>query len=881
MAGTSARRKLVGAVRIAALFAIIVGISGILVPALTRQPLFYLITFVFAVGSFVLLNPPRRSAESPAGAAPAVVAPAPEPVYIVDESKIAAAREEEKSRWANELAKSVDSVRRVKQELATSEDARAALTRNIEELTQTILGVRQQMNAQQESAKQQIAHVESRVAQLNAEREELNRLAAEREAEWGLKLAQAIEGLEGDQEKELQVRDRKIAEAQRALETERGIREQVANLARELQQQVNQSASAQGDLKRAMDQERAARERAESRIAELERSHGNRAKELDTERMAREQVTAIAAGHEREVAKVREELAAAAAEHERVVSRHQAEIDLIIQEREAARAEIRSLNGRLNELQDALDAERTSSYDKVGAARTETQELTARLAELQHNFEDERWQWSATRDDLSARVGDLQKLLDQERAEWNTKLQSIVAGMAADHENDIGKAIEEREAAKAEARGAASKAGDLQARLGEAQQMLARAIEEHDAAKAEGRNAAATLERERNEFNDKLQKIVSGMAADHESDIGRAIEEREAARAESRGLHAKLNETQHTLERERNEFNEKLQKIVTGIAADHENDIGEAMTQREAARAEARHLSIRVQELQRQIEDLKGKTVDETALRQKIDAEWSEKLQTIVAHLASDHDEDIGKAVEQKEEAKAEARTLSSKVASLQQQVERDRQMFALAEEKWNAMRDAMKKEIESLKSAPPPVPALPTPEPFPSPFQAVPPGAISEERARADVLEIAEQAHAVLKRTAPGTIPLPRDDRRTLILFVHHDPNMRTMWRDQLHKHGYDVIVAADGLDGLRVATAQRPSVVIADAQMPKMDGRELCRLLKTNEQTSSAKVILMSGIYGDESAGDGEKPDEVLRKPVKFDALQTALTNVLGVTQ
>src|SRR5207237_3834868 len=130
-------------------------------------------------------------------------------------------------------------------------------------------------------------------------------------------------------------------------------------------------------------------------------------------------------------------------------------------------------------------------------------------------------------------------------------------------------------------------------------------------------------------------------------------------------------------------------------AADHENDIGEAMTQREAARAEARHLTSRMQELQRQVDDLRASTVDEAALRQKLDAEWSEKLQTIVMHLASDHDADIGKALEEEEQAKAEARTLSMKVGSLQQQLERDRQMFTMAESKWNSVRDSMRREIE------------------------------------------------------------------------------------------------------------------------------------------------------------------------------------------
>jgi len=346
-----------------------------------------------------------------------------------------------------------------------------------------------------------------------------------------------------------------------------------------------------------------------------------------------------------------------------------------------------------------------------------------------------------------------------------------------------------------------------------------------------------------------------------------------------------VQELEQELAAKETEWNEKLKQIVAGMASDHENDIGEAMMEREAARAEARHLTLRVQELQRQIEEQ----------RANIDNEWSEKLQTIVTHLASDHEADIGKAFEEKEAAKAEVRTLNLKLNKLEKKMENERQMFLAAEEKWNGLRDSLRHDIDELRRRsvpapePPaaPVPAaepepfptfrVPTPEPFSSPFGSDAPA--DAQRARAEVLEIAEQAHAVLKRTAPGTIPVPHDGPRSLILFVHHDPTMRTMWRDQLHKHGYDVITAADGLEGLRLATAQKPGVVIADAQMPKMDGRELCQLIKSNEQTANTKVILMTGMVTVETPRDGFQPDELLRKPVKFEALQAALTNVLSV--
>ena len=65
---------------------------------------------------------------------------------------------------------------------------------------------------------------------------------------------------------------------------------------------------------------------------------------------------------------------------------------------------------------------------------------------------------------------------------------------------------------------------------------------------------------------------------------------------------------------------------------------------------------------------------------------------------------------------------------------------------------------------------------------------------------------------------------------------------RDGLARQGFDTITAADGLEGLRLAVAHKPAVVIADATMPKMDGRELCQLIKSNPETAGVRVLLLT---------------------------------------
>src|SRR5205807_220671 len=80
----------------------------------------------------------------------------------------------------------------------------------------------------------------------------------------------------------------------------------------------------------------------------------------------------------------------------------------------------------------------------------------------------------------------------------------------------------------------------------------------------------------------------------------------------------------------------------------------------DAARGTTSSLAARVAELEEAIDAgdslLETQRDEAAAALQKLDAEWSEKLQTIVGHLAGDHEVDLGEALVAKEEARAEVR---------------------------------------------------------------------------------------------------------------------------------------------------------------------------------------------------------------------------------
>src|SRR5205807_4606457 len=158
--------------------------------------------------------------------------------------------------------------------------------------------------------------------------------------------------------------------------------------------------------------------------------------------------------------------------------------------------------------------------------------------------------------------------------------------------------------------------------------------------------------------SDKLQKIVNEMASDHENDLGEAVAAREQARAEARSLTSRAQELEKKLRESEAaraavrkidrqqidaEWSAKLEKIVNELAADHENDLGEAVAAREQARAEARSLNSKAQELEKKLRESEAAQIGRAkSSRQQIDAEWSAKLEKIVNELAADHENDLG-----------------------------------------------------------------------------------------------------------------------------------------------------------------------------------------------------------------------------------------------
>ncbi|HKF75432.1 MAG TPA: response regulator [Candidatus Dormibacteraeota bacterium] len=84
-------------------------------------------------------------------------------------------------------------------------------------------------------------------------------------------------------------------------------------------------------------------------------------------------------------------------------------------------------------------------------------------------------------------------------------------------------------------------------------------------------------------------------------------------------------------------------------------------------------------------------------------------------------------------------------------------------------------------------------------------------------------------------------------VLFVEDDPTVAQMYRLKLELDGYQVIMARDGEEGLRLADELGPDLVFLDIRLPKMDGFAVLEGLRRCERTRNVPVVILSN-YGEQ---------------------------------
>ena len=120
--------------------------------------------------------------------------------------------------------------------------------------------------------------------------------------------------------------------------------------------------------------------------------------------------------------------------------------------------------------------------------------------------------------------------------------------------------------------------------------------------------------------------------------------------------------------------------------------------------------------------------------------------------------------------------------------------------------------------------------------------------------------------------------DKRT-ILIVEDNPMNLKLARDVLEAKGYRVVVAENGEDGVALAAAERPDLVLMDIQLPGIDGVEALRRLREAPATSRILVVAFTAsvMAGERSRVTAAGFDAFVSKPIDLKPFLATIAKLL----
>ena len=108
-------------------------------------------------------------------------------------------------------------------------------------------------------------------------------------------------------------------------------------------------------------------------------------------------------------------------------------------------------------------------------------------------------------------------------------------------------------------------------------------------------------------------------------------------------------------------------------------------------------------------------------------------------------------------------------------------------------------------------------------------------------------------------------------ILYVEDNDDNIYMLKNRLTRAGFTVIVATDGTQGVAMATAERPDLILMDLTLPDIDGKEATRRIKADPATQRIPVIALTvnAMEGDKEQAIAAGCDDFDTKPVEMPRL------------
>jgi len=120
-------------------------------------------------------------------------------------------------------------------------------------------------------------------------------------------------------------------------------------------------------------------------------------------------------------------------------------------------------------------------------------------------------------------------------------------------------------------------------------------------------------------------------------------------------------------------------------------------------------------------------------------------------------------------------------------------------------------------------------------------------------------------------------------VLVVDDEEQNRSVLRDPLEAQGYEMAEAENGMQALELIASRPPDVILLDLMMPRLDGFEVCRLLKANPKTAHIPILIVTALSDrkERLMGIQAGANDFLNKPIDMQDVILRVRNAIQVKQ
>ena len=158
-----------------------------------------------------------------------------------------------------------------------------------------------------------------------------------------------------------------------------------------------------------------------------------------------------------------------------------------------------------------------------------------------------------------------------------------------------------------------------------------------------------------------------------------------------------------------------------------------------------------------------------------------------------------------------------------------------------------------------------------------VKPGHMQVDDSQAKIITVEDKKKQELQDSIiPRPIESPETKYKILVIEDHADIRL---YLKVLFGGTYNIIMAENGEEGVKIARKEIPDLIITDVMMPVMDGFECCRILKEDLKTCHIPIILLTALVGDEDVVKGIElgADDYILKPFNPEILRTKVKRLI----